>query len=462
MLKKIFATFLVVVLAVGFVSCGKNKDTEEKKYSSADIVAESENFQFTRAELSYMFYQNYNDFCEYNKSYMQYFGFDTSTSLKEQSYSDDMTWFEYFAKPTMENLQQVLVLCEGAKAAGIELDEQDQSEIDVTYDSYKKYAEDYEYDLEELIKDHFGRDMSSDALLSCLKKIRLSLKYQDKLVSEYDFSNEDISEYLNNNTDDFYYIDYLSYTFDEDIVASAAAKAQELSAITDAASFEEYVRTFEMEILNKSEDEIDLSGLSNMYVLKDTKNPFSIWAFDGAQSGTTYIDKNDVDGIYTVYLLTKAPYLQDYTTKNFRYVYLTLDTYGTYDKALERANELVNTWRAGDADANSFGELAYNYSEDGATYRIGGIQENLDMMPSKFPTAVVNWLYDASRQTGDVDVIKGDNAYFIVYFEGDGQVQWESQARASLVEEKYDADVEALSEKFEIKTYDEVVDSLVA
>ena len=54
MLKKILATFLAGVLAVGFVSCGKNEDMEEKNYTSADVAAESENFQFTRAELSYL------------------------------------------------------------------------------------------------------------------------------------------------------------------------------------------------------------------------------------------------------------------------------------------------------------------------------------------------------------------------------------------------------------------------
>lgn len=462
MLKKILAVFLAAVLALGFVSCGKNEDTEEKNYTSSDVAAESENFQFTRAELSYLFYQNYQSFLQQNQSYMQYIGLDTSASLKDQSYSEDVTWFEYFMQETTEDLHQILALCEGAKTAGIELDDEDQAEIEAVLNSYTKYAENYEFELDALLKREYGADISFEALRTCLEKLKLSIKYQDTLVSGYDFTDSDFTAYLEEHNDAFYCIDYLSYTFDEDTAEDASEKAQELAVVTDAASFEAYVRTFETQILGKSEDEMDLSDLSHTFALKDSKNPFSVWAFDSAQSGTTYVDKNEVDGIYTVYLLTQMPYLQDYATKNFRYVYLTLDTYGSYDKLLERANELVNTWRAGDANADSFGKLAFDYSEDGATGDIGGMQENLGMARSKFPEAVVTWLYDENRQTGDVEVIRGDQAYFIVYFEGDGQIQWKSQALMSLSEEQFTADMKELSEKYEIRTYDAVMKSLVA
>lgn len=462
MLKKILTVFLAAVLTLGFVSCGKNKNTEENNYTAADVAAASENFQFTRAELSYLFYQNYQSFLQINQSYMQYIGIDTSKSLKDQSYSTDMTWFEHFMQETMEDLHEVLTLCEGAKAAGIELDEEDQAEIEAVLNSYTTYAENYEFDLDALLKREYGSDISFEALRTCLEKLKLSIKYQDTLVSGYDFSDSDFTAYLEEHNDAFYCIDYLSYTFDEDAAEMASEKAKELAAITDAASFESYVHTFETETLGKSADEMDPADLSHTFALKDSKNPFSVWAFDSAQSGTTYVDKNEVDGIYTVYLLTKAPYLQDYATKNFRYVYLTLDTYGSYDKLLERANELLNTWRAGDADADSFGKLAFDYSEDGATGDIGGIQENLGMARSKFPDAVVTWLYDENRQAGDVEVIRGDQAYFIIYFEGDGQIQWKNQALISLSEEQLTADMKEFSEKYEIKTYDAVVNSLLA
>lgn len=462
MLKKILATFLAGVLAVGFVSCGKNEDMEEKNYTSADVAAESENFQFTRAELSYLFYQNYQSFLQQNQSYMQYIGIDTSASLKDQSYSEDVTWFAYFMQETTEDLHQILALCEAAKAAGIELDDEDQAEIEAVLASYTKYAEDYEFELDALLKREYGADISFEALRTCLEKLRLSIKYQDMLVSGYDFNDSDFTAYLEEHNDAFYCVDYLSYTFDEDTAKDAAEKAQELAAITDAAAFEAYVRTFETEFLGRTENEMDLSDMSHAFALKDAKNSFSTWAFGSAQPGTTYVDKNEVDGIYTVYLLTKTPYLQDYTTKNFRYVYLTLDTYGSYDKLLERANELVNTWQAGDADADSFGKLAFDYSEDGATGDIGGIYENLGMAPSKFPDAVVTWLYDENRQAGDVEVIRGDQAYFIVYFEGDGQIQWKNQAQTSLSEKQFAADMKEFREKYEMKTYDKVMDSLTA
>ncbi len=469
MLKKLLAASLAAALLFSLVSCSKDtgkeesdENTEEKQYTAADIVMESENFHFTRGEFSYLFYTNYQDFVQYNKSYMQYFGFDTNSSLKDQSYSDEQSWFDYFAEPSLEYMRQILVLCEGAKAAGVELEEQDQKEIDIALESYEKYAADYEHDLEELLTELFGEDVNLDVMRSYMEKDRLAYKYRDAITAEYDLSEEELTAYMEENTDQFYFVDYLSYSFDEDADSNAASRAQEIAAVTDSASFETYVRTYEMETLEKGEDEIDLSSLSKTYVRKEADNTFSEWAFDGAASGTTYVDKNEVDGIYTVYLLTRAPYLQDYVTKNFRYVYLTLDTYGTYEKARQRADELLETWRAGDADAHSFGELAYNYSEDAGTSYVGGLQENLGQAPSKFPSSVVDWLYNPDRQTGDVEILRGDEAYFIVYFEGDGQIQWKNQAQQALEEEKYIANMESLSEIHETKIYEEVANSLQA
>ncbi len=469
MLKKMLAASLAVVLLFGLASCGKDKgkedeegNKEEKQYTAADIVMESENFQFTRGEFSYQFYMNYQDFLRYNQSYMQHFGFDTNRSLKEQSYSDEQTWFDYFAEPSLEYMRQILVLCESAAAADVELDEQDKQEIDTALESYEQYAADYEYDLGEFLAELFGEDVTLDVMRSYMEKDRLAYKYRDVILAEYNFSEEALEEYLTENTDAFYYIDYVSYAFDEDADINAASRAQEMAEVTDSASFETYMRTYEMETLKKGEDEIDTVSLANEYIQKDADSAFSVWAFGGATAGETYVDKNEVDGIYTVYLLTKAPYLQDYATKNFRYVYMTLDTYGTYEKAQQRAEELVKNWREGEADSSSFGELAYNYSEDGATSYIGGLQENLGRAPTKFPDSVVNWLYNPDRQIGDLEILRGDEAYFIVYFEGDGQIQWKNVACQALEEDKYIADMESLSEIYETKIYEEAANSLYA
>lgn len=469
MLKKMLAATLAVVLLFGLVSCNRDIEKEEgdgnkeeRQYTAADIVMESENFQFTRGEFSYQFYMNYQDFIQYNQSYMQHFGFDTSASLKEQSYSEEQSWFDYFAEPSLEYMRQILVLCEGAKAAGIELDAEEKAEIDISLESYEQYAADYQYDLEEFLAGLFGEDVTLDVMRSYMEKDRLAYKYRDAMLAEYDLSEDELTAYMEENTDQFYFIDYFSYSFDEDADPDAASRAQEMASITDSTSFETYVRTYEMETLEKGEDEIDLSSLSNAYVRKETDNAFSEWAFDGAAAGTTYVEKNEVDGIYTVYLLTKAPYLQDYVTKNFRYIYITLDTYDTYEKARQRADELVETWRAGDADAHSFGELAYNYSEDGSTSYVGGLQENLGQAPSKFPDSVIDWLYNPDRRAGDVEVLRGNEAYFVVYFEGDGQIQWKNQAQQALEEEKYIADMESLSEIHETKVNEEAANSLQA
>ena len=77
------AVFCVLPLA----SCKKGdagSDDDDKVYTAGDIAMSTENFTISRAEVSYIFYQNYNEFVNNNSETVNMYNIDTNSSIKKQ------------------------------------------------------------------------------------------------------------------------------------------------------------------------------------------------------------------------------------------------------------------------------------------------------------------------------------------------------------------------------------------
>ena len=122
--------------------------------------------------------------------------------------------------------------------------------------------------------------------------------------------------------------------------------------------------------------------------------------------------------IYTVY--SPPLHLEEDLTKDIRYIYLTTKTYGTYTETLKKANEYVDMWKNGEATAQSFGELAKSYSEDISNNAQGGIYKDVSKTDKKLPKPAIDWLFGGEAKPGDVTVVKGNEAYLVLYYEKDG------------------------------------------
>ena len=82
--------------------------------------------------------------------------------------------------------------------------------------------------------------------------------------------------------------------------------------------------------------------------------------------------------------------------------------------AEEKAQEILDEWQAGDADEESFGELANTYSTDGGSNTNGGLYE--DVYPGQMVTEFNDWCFDASRKPGDTSIVKTSFGYHVMYF----------------------------------------------
>ena len=116
--NSIIITICVILAAVLIIGLTVfNRLTDTGYFLRSETAAESENFEVDGAMMTYFFHSNYQAYAGYSS----YLGFDPSISLKAQecSLSQGATWFDYFASLTQSYVNELLALCEAAKANGV-------------------------------------------------------------------------------------------------------------------------------------------------------------------------------------------------------------------------------------------------------------------------------------------------------------------------------------------------------
>ena len=135
----IIAAVLAVVIVAGVLVIYQVYDSGYiQKHTTA---LESENYTISSAMLTYYYNSVYQNFVSSYGSTLSSLGLDTTKSLKSQQMSGgNGTWYDYFMNTAQKNAKQLLVLCEAAKADGIELTDDQQAEIDETVKTMKSNA----------------------------------------------------------------------------------------------------------------------------------------------------------------------------------------------------------------------------------------------------------------------------------------------------------------------------------
>ena len=82
--------------------------------------------------------------------------------------------------------------------------------------------------------------------------------------------------------------------------------------------------------------------------------------------------------------------------------------------AEDKANQLYQQWRDGEATEESFAALAVEYSEDPGSAQYGGLYE--DIAEGYMVDAFNDWCMDGRRVYGDTGIVKTEYGYHIMYF----------------------------------------------
>ncbi len=132
----------------------------------------------------------------------------------------------------------------------------------------------------------------------------------------------------------------------------------------------------------------------------------------------------------------------------------TVYTDEAWEACLQKAQEILDTWKAGEATEESFAELAKEHSVDGNASEGGlytGVTEGY--MVETFN----DWIFDKTREYGNVDIVKTQFGYHIMFFVG-REYTWSDTCANALLNDSLQYAIDSAKEKFPMEiNYDRIV-----
>lgn len=415
-------------------------------------------------------YSNMED--TYGSDMMGYF-IDTSSSLKTQYISSDMTWHEYIRQQTLGNLQNIYMLYSEGKKAGFTLSADEQAELDERISALSEQAESSGVSsVEAYLPQIYGKGVNLDVYCDCLEKTYYANCYSESVSDGIVLTHEDYVADYEEDTSAYDQVTFRAYPFaigttdsDEDsdkLDEMAKGKADAMAEALNASSDKE--QTFiDLALENADPSEQDLyedpDYTLNQYWLKSALNSdYADWLFDAERSfGDVTVIKAETSYYVLMFQSRTEP---TYDLVNVRHILLKPGVDSDDDSAeatnkewelcLKEAEALLDEWKNGDATEESFAALATEKTEDTSSAENGGLYT--DVYQGQMLKAFNDWCFDESRESGDTGIVKTTYGYHLMYFVGKtGEDFLSYRADSVLRSENYTAWETAATENYPIQ-----------
>ena len=459
---------IVVVAAIAGVNQFISNSGIREKNTVALTVGDHE---ISNAELSYYYMDSINGFFSQYGSYASLLGLDMSKPLDEQVSNEETgdTWADDFLAQAKDNAAVMYALNDAAAAAGYTLEESAKTNMENAIGNMQLNAIMYGYgDLETYLKAIYGKGATEEGYRAYYEMNLLgesyydhyakSLTYDDAAIEaadqenpqvysnySYNYYNLNTSKFLTGGTTDAE--GNTTYSDDEKAAAVAAAKAaaEALTAenISYVEQFNAAIAALDVNVGTTGAVSTEVNEAaydSVLTVAKDwitdpSRQAGDVEMFENASTTTDADGKEvtDIKGYYVV--MFNGIQDNEFALKNVRHILAKFQG-GTYDEATgmtnysddekaaakAKAEEILNTWKSGEATELSFGELAIEKSEDTGSIPSGGLYENV--YPNQMVAEFEDWCYDESRIAGDVGIIETSYGYHVMYFVGNSDVTY--------------------------------------
>ncbi|WP_443663555.1 peptidylprolyl isomerase [Dysosmobacter sp.] len=443
----LYGTIGVVFLIVAIIAVIWKSNIIPKTATAATINGE----KYTAAEVNYYFQNYYTNWVNQNYYYLSYIGLDTTADLRDQAYSDDQSWFDFFMEQTLDYMTSVQALNDAAAEEGFTWDDEMQADYDSSLEALKSTASSYGYTEKQYLGTIYGSTMTEKVYQEQLKRSLLAQYYSQDHQDNLTYTEDELTAAYNEDPNAYDQVSYqyvrisgAAATTDEDGNEIEVTDEMTAQAMADAKATADQLYA-DWQAGGDLEQLADDAGLSVTSAEAGTYSDSVVmnWLFDSArQAGDTAV-LEDTDGS-AYYVVGFNERLHDYHPINVRHILIQpedselssddegyeADVEAKDAEAKQKAEDLLAQWKAGEATEDSFAELAKENSTDSNAAQ-GGLYEDVTLgtMVSEFE----DWCFDPARQSGDTGIVKTTYGYHIMYFVGTApETYWELQVTNAL------------------------------
>lgn len=493
--NKVISIVLCAVIVLGVVAFSLNYYGALQRVIKIGGVGSDQSV--TIAEYEYYYMRAYNQ-VRYQAQYYQYYyqtsnGYDLSLTPEEQTQTtkdadgNEITWAEKLHEDTLEIIQLHKAYYNEALKMGLKLTKADEAFIDKQIEDLRDEAKSagsnssssnsenkVTYSLNAYLRKVYGGSINERFLRKQLKIQVLAQKYLTERTNEIakDYDQKDIDAEYKKDTTAYDFVTFRAYTFKtteltkeenetDDALKARQAKANAevkknandfYNAVTNDATF-----TAKAKELNKDTADYNVDKETKYSMLKSTaQSTFSEdaakWLFDSSTKvGSKKLFSDEENGKYIVVLALSKPH-QEQTVTARHILFQTKDQSSGNDLSEEeiakkktQAEDVLKKFNEGDKTEDSFAALANEYNEDTGSSSNGGLYEHI--YPGQMVTEFNDWVFDANRKAGDVELVETDYGYHIIYFVAkDGKDYYDSAIRSSKANEDIETETKALQE----------------
>ena len=493
--NKVISIVLCAVIVLGVVAFSLNYYGALQRVIKIGGVGSDQSV--TIAEYEYYYMRAYNQ-VRYQAQYYQYYyqtsnGYDLSLTPEEQTQTtkdadgNEITWTEKLHEDTLEIIQLHKAYYNEALKMGLKLTKADEAFIGKQIEDLRDEAKSagsnssssnsenkVTYSLNAYLRKVYGGSINERFLRKQLKIQVLAQKYLTERTNEIakDYDQKDIDAEYKKDTTAYDFATFRAYTFKtteltkEDKETDDALKARQAkanaevkknandfyNAVTNDATF-----TAKAKELNKDTADYNVDKETKYSMLKSTaQSTFSEdaakWLFDSSTKvGSKKLFSDEENGKYIVVLALSKPH-QEQTVTARHILFQTKDQSSGNDLSEEeiakkktQAEDVLKKFNEGDKTEDSFAALANEYNEDTGSSSNGGLYEHI--YPGQMVTEFNDWVFDANRKAGDVELVETDFGYHIIYFVAkDGKDYYDSAIRSSKANKDIETETKALQE----------------
>ncbi|MBE6995994.1 MAG: hypothetical protein E7429_04615 [Ruminococcaceae bacterium] len=445
----------------------------QKKATAVTIDGEA----YSAGEVSFYYQNAYLTFMSTASQYSSLLGIDTSRSMKDQTVSETAgmllemlglapaeagtIWHDYFVDQALEQMTYVQNALKAAEAAGFTYPESVQIQYDLNMDSLASTAESYNYTMDEFLAANFGESMNQEIYGKHLLRLLQFDAYASDFVSTLNYTVEELEAIYAEDPDSYDKVSYEVVSFPATAESTTDAdgnKVEPTEAETEAAK-KAAKELADALLAAYTAGEGDLETLAKDYedaeynaedgVTYYTGSALELWLFDEARKAG---DCEVVEGNGVFYVLLFCDrYREEYNTIDVRHILIqpeagtkTSEEEGYAEEqaqlkadAKAKAEDVLAEWKAGEATAVSFAELALKYSTDPGSSNSGGLYTNV--AKGEMVEPFEEWCFDPSRTEGDTGIVETPYGYHVMYFSGENQPYWQLQVASPLKAEEYSA-----------------------
>ncbi len=460
---KVIAAVVAIVLVLGAIIMPSVGVT--KRWISAVTIGDT---KISTAEYSYYYRTEFENYYNTMVSYMGYCPIEADKSLEKQQFTEEQSYADYFHESAVEELKDVVLWSEAAKAENYELPEELQATVDDLLAQVEETADGNSIRIDSYLSSMYGTGFNRTLFVESAQRELMAEAFKEAKFRSFEYTDDEKTAYYDENENNFMKVDIrvesfgtveASETSEGVTIEQAKEFAEEFAkGIKTEEDFVEATLARAEETLTEGETATDdtLASSVNYAGVSALDTNVADWAFsdDTKVGDVEVIESADGLNYYVVYMVsTKA---QDTTnTVDVRHILVGVgdvtDT-AAMDEAKAKAEDLMAQWEENGATEEAFAALAIENSNDSGSAEKGGLYEAIK--PGEMVSAFNDWCFEESHKAGDVAVVESEYGYHVMYFVGENDIEvWQRDVEDAMRQRDFDAFEAQITEGVEVKTH---------